>query len=97
MFWDKWKTGGLIRNPASSQGLNEDAGMPMRILMKRPITKTVTLFLVVSGGKMVVAIILQRRISITPNIQKRMSSKIYFGLSFQINLQLNRCNPAELV
>ena len=31
---------------------------------------------------MVVAIILQRRISITPNIQKRMSSKIYFGLSF---------------
>ena len=82
MFWDKWKTGGLIRNPASSQGLNEDAGMPMRILMKRPITKTVTLFLVVSGGKMVVAIILQRRISITPNIQKRMSSKIYFGLSF---------------
>ena len=51
MFWDKWKTGGLIRNPASSQGLNEDAGMPMRILMKRPITKTETLFLVVTGGK----------------------------------------------
>ena len=51
MFWDKWKTGGLIRNPASSQGLNEDAGMPMRILMKRPITKTETLFLVVTGER----------------------------------------------